>query len=107
MENQIISDTEIKSIKENDSKVRIVGKVTSFDEKTGIFEVSDEESKMTCMSGTNEINVKPSDLVLVTGRAIVADSSFEIRAEAVETIDINEYNNYKKYLKIRNNLLTK
>lgn len=105
MENQIIVDTEIKAINENNSRVRVVGKVLSLDDKTGIFEIEDEDHKITCMSPAGETHINPSDLVLVTGRAIAADSSFEIRSESVQSINIGDYNNYKKYLKIRNNLL--
>ena len=105
MENQTIKDTDISGIKDNNSKVRIVGKVLSFDEKTGIFEIEDEGSKLTCMAEPSSYGEIPNGLVLVTGRAISADSSFEIRADSVQSINMTEYNNYKKYLKIRNNLL--
>jgi hypothetical protein len=105
MENQVITDTKIGEIKQDNIRVRIVGRVVSFDEKTGIFELEDDEQKITCMANMSESHTSPQDLVLVTGRAIAADSSFEVRADSVESINIKDYNNYKKYLKIRNNLL--
>ncbi|MGC8533491.1 MAG: hypothetical protein ACP5MV_02575 [Candidatus Parvarchaeum sp.] len=106
MENQVIKDTEIKDIKEDGARVRFVGKVFSYDDKTGIFELENEGQKMTCLPNYQEnVKLEPTELVLVTGRGIAADSSFEVRADKVEKISINDYNNYKKYLIIRNNLL--
>ncbi|EGD71929.1 MAG: Nucleic acid binding OB-fold tRNA/helicase-type [Candidatus Parvarchaeum acidophilus ARMAN-5_'5-way FS'] len=104
MENQIIEDTSITEIKEDNSRIRIVGKVISFDDKTGIFELEDGDSRITCMSNLVSLSIKPLDLVLVTGRAISADSAFEIRADSVQSININDYTNYNKYLKIRREL---
>ncbi|MCL4391576.1 MAG: hypothetical protein M1284_02380 [Candidatus Parvarchaeota archaeon] len=107
MESQIIKDSEIAEIKEDNTRVRFVGKIMSFDEKTGMFEVEDGNSRVTCLPNYQESTVfQVSDLVMVTGRVIAADSSFEVRADIAEKININDYNNYKKYLKIRNNLLT-
>ena len=106
MESQVIKDTEIKGIKEDSARVRFVGKVLSFDDKTGMFEVEDDGQKITCLPNYQEnVKLEPADLVLVTGRSIAADSSFEVRADKAEKININDYNNYKKYLIIRNNLL--
>ncbi|MEM0143217.1 MAG: hypothetical protein QXL94_04615 [Candidatus Parvarchaeum sp.] len=106
MENQVIKDTEIKQIREDNLRIRFVGKVVSFDDKTGVFEVEEDAIKITCLPNYQEnIKLEPSELVIVTGRSIAADSSFEVRADSVEKIDINDYNNYKKYLIVRNNLL--
>ena len=106
MENQVIKDTEIKEIKEDNARIRFIGKVISFDDKTGVFEVEDDNQRITCLPNYQEnIKLEPEDLVIVTGRSIAADSSFEVRADKTEKININDYNNYKKYLIIRNNLL--
>ncbi|MCL4398328.1 hypothetical protein M1137_00825 [Candidatus Parvarchaeota archaeon] len=106
MENQTTKDTQIKEIREENVRVRFVGKLVSFDDKTGVFEVEDDGLRLTCLPNYQEqIKLEPSEIVLVTGRSIAADSSFEIRADKVEKININDYNNYKKYLTIRNNLL--
>jgi hypothetical protein len=107
MENQVIKDTEIKEIKEDNARVRFVGKVVSFDDKTSMFEVEDEGQKITCLPNYQEdVRLEPAELVLITGRSIAADSSFEVRVDKAEKININDYNNYKKYLIIRNNLLS-
>ncbi len=105
MESQIIKDIEIKQIKEDNSKVRVIGKVISSDEKTGIFEIEDEGSKLTCMSMMGITPPKIGEMVIVTGRTVSTDSSFELRIEAIQSININDYNNYKRYLKIRDDLL--
>jgi hypothetical protein len=107
MENQVIKDTEIKEIKEDNARIRFIGKVISFDDKTGVFEVEDDNQRITCLPNYQEnIKLEPEDLVIVTGRSIAADSSFEVRADKTEKININDYNNYKKYLIIRNDLLS-
>lgn len=107
MESQAITDTSIDNLKTENMRVRFAGKVVSFDEKTGMFEVEDGGAKTTCLPNYQENPaLKSADIVLVTGRTVAADSSFEIRADRAEKININEYNNYKKYLKIRDDLLS-
>lgn len=106
MENQVIKDTEIKEIKEDNVRIRFVGKILSYDDKTGMFEVEDGGQRITCLPNYQEnIKLEPSELVLVTGKSIAADSAFEVRADKAENININDYNNYKKYLITRNNIL--
>jgi hypothetical protein len=106
MENQVIKDTEIKGIKEDNVRVRFVGKVASFDDKTGMFEVENGDQRITCLPNYQEsVKLGMSELVLVTGKSVAADSSFEVRADSVKKININDYTNYEKYLIIRRDLL--
>ena len=107
MENQVIKDTEIKEIKEDNLRVRFPGKITSVDDKTGVFDVEDGGLTLTCLPNYQEnVKLEISKPVIITGRTIAADSSFEVRVDKVEEININDYNNYKKYLIIRNDLLS-
>ncbi len=106
MESSAIEDTSILDINKENDRVRFVGKLKSFDKSIGTFIIEDNGIEITCIQNYKEnIEFNPGELVIVTGRSIPADSSFEIRAESMEKIDINDYNTYKKYLKIRKDLL--
>lgn len=101
-------DRSIETIdKNNDIRIRVVGKIQAVDEKTGTFELVDGSFKLTCLPPVNQTTVPvKNESVVVSGKiAHAGNDEFELRTEHLEKISEKEYGEYHKYLKLRWELL--